>query len=108
MDSEIFADVNIDLKRKIFSMKICRKTFGTEVARNKGGIELASRKLNHSSSAVTRKFYIVPDDLETIYEELKCKYEKFKTIKEDISWDTHYNSPIKQILTENDFPIHYG
>jgi len=60
-------------KRKIFTFKIARKTFGTEVARNKGGIELASRKLNHSSPAVTRKFYIVPDDEELEIENL---YEK--------------------------------
>ena len=59
-------------KRKIFSMKIARKTFATEVARNKGGVELASRKLNHSSPATTRKNYIVPDDpameIENLYE----------------------------------------
>ena len=60
-------------RRKIFTFKIARKTFGTEVARNKGGIELASRKLNHSSPAVTRKFYIVPDDEELEIENL---YEK--------------------------------
>ena len=60
-------------KRKIFTFKIARKTFGTEVARNKGGIELASRKLNHSSPTVTRKFYIVPDDEELEIENL---YEK--------------------------------
>ena len=60
-------------KRKIFTMKIARKTFATEVARNKGGIELAARKLNHSSSAVTRRNYIVPDDNEMAIENL---YEK--------------------------------
>jgi hypothetical protein len=60
-------------KRKIFTMKIARKTFATEVSRNKGGVELASRKLNHSSSAVTRKNYIVPDDAEMEIENL---YEK--------------------------------
>jgi len=60
-------------KRKIFTFKIARKTLGTEIARNKGGIELASRKLNHSSPAVTRKFYIVPDDEELEIENL---YEK--------------------------------
>mgnify|MGYP005818090837 CR=1 FL=1 len=60
-------------KRKIFTFKIARKTFGTEVARNKGGVELASRKLNHSSPAVTRKNYIVPDDEEMEIENL---YEK--------------------------------
>lgn len=60
-------------KRKIFTMKIARKTFATEVARNKGGIELAARKLNHSSSAVTRRNYIVPDENEMAIENL---YEK--------------------------------
>ena len=60
-------------KRKIFSMKIARKTFATEVARNKGGIELAARKLNHFSSATTRRNYIVPDDEEMAIENL---YEK--------------------------------
>ena len=60
-------------KRKIFSFKIARKTFATEVARNKGGIELAARKLNHSSSAVTRRNYIVPDDKEMIIENLYQK-----------------------------------
>ena len=60
-------------KRKIFSWKIARKTFASEVARNKGGTELASRKLNHSSPAITRKSYIVPDDEEMIIENL---YEK--------------------------------
>jgi len=60
-------------KRKIFTFKIARKTFATEVARNKGGIELAARKLNHSSSAVTRRNYIVPDAEEMIIENL---YEK--------------------------------
>ena len=60
-------------KRKIFTFKIARKTFATEVARNKGGVELAARKLNHSSSAVTRRNYIVPDDKEMVVENL---YEK--------------------------------
>ena len=60
-------------RRKIFSWKIARKTFASEVARNKGGTELASRKLNHSSPAITRKSYIVPDDAEMIIENL---YEK--------------------------------
>ena len=60
-------------KRKIFTFKIARKTFATEVARNKGGIELAARKLNHSSSAITRRNYIVPDDEEMAIENL---YEK--------------------------------
>ena len=60
-------------KRKVFTMKIGRKTFATEVARNKGGTELASRKLNHSSPAVTRRNYIVPDDSEMEIENL---YEK--------------------------------
>ena len=59
-------------KRKIFTMKIARKTLATEIARNKGGIELAARKLNHSSSAITRRNYIVPDDpameIENLYE----------------------------------------
>ena len=53
-------------------MKIARKTLATEIARNKGGIELAARKLNHSSSAITRRNYIVPDDpameIENLYE----------------------------------------
>ena len=60
-------------KRKIFTFKIARKTFATEIARNKGGVELAARKLNHSSSAVTRRNYIVPDDKEMVVENL---YEK--------------------------------
>jgi len=60
-------------KRKIFTFKIARKTMATEIARNKGGIELAARKLNHSSSAVTRRNYIVPDDNEMAIENL---YEK--------------------------------
>ena len=60
-------------KRKIFTFKIARKTLGTEIARNKGGVELASRKLNHSSPTITRKFYIVPDDEELEIENL---YEK--------------------------------
>lgn len=60
-------------KRKIFSLKLARKTFATEVARNKGGIELAARKLGHSSTAITRKSYIVPDDTELEIENL---YEK--------------------------------
>ena len=60
-------------KRKIFTWKIARKTFATEIARNKGGIELASRKLNHSSPAITRRNYIVPDDEEMLIENL---YEK--------------------------------
>ena len=59
-------------KRKIFTFKIARKTMGTEIARNKGGIELASRKLGHSSPAVTRRNYIVPDDaameIENLYD----------------------------------------
>ena len=59
-------------KRAIFTMKIARKTLATEIARNKGGIELAARKLNHSSSAITRRNYIVPDDpameIENLYE----------------------------------------
>ena len=45
----------------------------TEVARNKGGVELASRKLNHSSTAITIRNYIVPDDPEMEIENL---YEK--------------------------------
>ena len=60
-------------KRKIFTFKIARKTFATEVARNKGGIEVAARKLNHSSSSITRKNYIVPNDDEMAIENL---YEK--------------------------------
>jgi hypothetical protein len=60
-------------KRKIFTFKIARKTFATEIARNKGGIELAARKLNHYSSAITKKNYIVPDDDEMIVENI---YEK--------------------------------
>ena len=60
-------------KRKIFTFKIARKTLATEISRNKGGIELAARKLNHSSSAVTRRNYIVPDDNEMAIENL---YEK--------------------------------
>jgi len=59
-------------KRKIFTMKIARKTLATEIARNKGGIELAAMKLNHSSSAITRRNYIVPDnpamEIENLYE----------------------------------------
>ena len=60
-------------ERKIFTWKIARKTLASEIARNKGGTELASRKLNHSSPAITRKNYIVPDDEEMIIENL---YEK--------------------------------
>ena len=60
-------------KRKIFTFKIARKTLATEISRNKVGIELAARKLNHSSSAVTRRNYIVPDDNEMAIENL---YEK--------------------------------
>ena len=60
-------------KRKIFTFKIARKTLATEISRNKGGIELAARKLNHSSSAVTRRNYIVPDEDEMAIENL---YEK--------------------------------
>ena len=59
-------------KRTIFTMKIARKTLATEVARNKGGVEVAALKLNHSSSVITRRNYIVPDnpavEIENLYE----------------------------------------
>ena len=51
--------------------KICRKTFGSYIAQKKG-IEIAARKLNHSSTKVTRDHYIVPEDdelkIDDIYE----------------------------------------
>ena len=46
-----------------FRFKIARKTAGSNMAAEYG-VEYAARKLNHSSTKVTRDHYIVPDDKE--------------------------------------------
>ena len=60
----------LELSTKLM-FKICRKTFGSYIAQKKG-IEIAARKLNHSSTKVTRDHYIVPEDdelkIDDIYE----------------------------------------
>tara|TARA_Y100000031_G_scaffold80051_1_gene88225 strand:- start:238 stop:1794 length:1557 start_codon:yes stop_codon:yes gene_type:complete len=50
-------------KTKVFTMKVSRKTLGTQIAR-KYGEYIASKKLGHSTPAVTRRNYIVPDAAE--------------------------------------------
>ena len=56
----------LELNKKLnvnFKFKIARKTAGSSMAAEYG-IEYAARKLNHSSTKVTRDHYIVPDDKE--------------------------------------------
>ena len=65
-------DLNKKLELEItFQIKISRKTFGSMIA-DKYGIERAARKLNHSSTKVTRDHYIVPEDrdleIEDVYQ----------------------------------------
>jgi hypothetical protein len=66
------------------SFKICRKTFGSQTA-DKHGLEIASRKLNHSSTKVTKDHYIVPNDkaleIENVYESNVEPIERFKKVK---------------------------
>jgi integrase len=74
--SSSFRKQLIDLNNKLdleikFQIKISRKTFGSMIA-DKYGIERAARKLNHSSTKVTKEHYIVPEDrdleIEDVYQ----------------------------------------
>ena len=64
-----YSSYRLDLKamnKKLdvsFKFKIARKTAGSNMAAEYG-VEYAARKLNHSSTKVTRDHYIVPDDKE--------------------------------------------
>jgi|TARA_Y100000294_G_C8565423_1_gene340641 integrase len=65
-------------KRLGYNFKLGRKTFGSKIA-EKEGLEIASRKLNHSSTKVTKEHYIVPVDTQL---EIENVYQK-KIKKED-------------------------
>jgi len=73
-----------DTVKNRLSFKICRKTFGSQTA-DKHGLEIASRKLNHSSTKVTKDHYIVPNDkaleIEDVYESNVASIERFKKVK---------------------------
>ena len=64
-----YSSYRLDLKamnKKLdvsFKFKIARRTAGSNMAAEYG-VEYAARKLNHSSTKVTRDHYIVPDDKE--------------------------------------------
>jgi len=64
-------------KRLGYQLKLGRKTFGSKIA-EKEGLEIASRKLNHSSTKVTKDHYVVPVDtqleIENVYQN-KIKQE---------------------------------
>ena len=73
-----------DTVKNKLSFKLCRKTFGSQTA-DKHGLEIASRKLNHSSTKVTKDHYIVPNDkaleIENVYESNVESIERFKKVK---------------------------
>ena len=64
-----------------FTFKLARKTFGSWVEEN-FGLEIASKKLNHSSTKVTRDHYIVSEDRQPERENVyQNKLEKEDVIK---------------------------
>lgn len=64
-----------------FTIKISRKTFGSKIA-SKYGTEMASRKLNHKDTKVTKDHYIVPEDSELDIENVwSDNIERFENIK---------------------------
>ena len=70
--------------RNKFTIKIARKTFGSKIAELEG-LEIASRKLNHADTKVTKEHYIVPEDsqleIENIWEDNIERFESFKKVK---------------------------
>ena len=67
-----------------FTFKLARKTFGSWVEEN-FGLEIASKKLNHSSTKVTRDHYIVSEDrqleINNPYGNNVERIDKFKKVK---------------------------
>ena len=66
-----------------FTFKLARKTFGSWVEEN-FGLEIASKKLNHSSTKVTRDHYIVSEDrqleIENVYQNKREKEDIIKGV----------------------------
>ena len=70
-------------ERLRFTFKQARKTFGSWVEEN-FGLEIASKKLNHSSTKVTRDHYIVSEDRqperENVYQNKREKEDIIKGV----------------------------
>ena len=66
-----------------YQLKLGRKTFGSKIA-EKYGLEIASRKLNHSSTKVTKDHYVVPVDtqleIENVYQKKIKKEDRIKGV----------------------------
>jgi len=66
-----------------YHFKLGRKTFGSKIA-EKEGLEIASRKLNHSSTRVTKEHYVVPVDtqleIENVYQRKIKKEDRIKGV----------------------------